>query len=351
MKIPNKFRIRVAALATIAALCAGTAYAATVLYETGSSLLYPLLNIWVPVYMSAHPGIVITTKSTGSGAGIVLSIKGLVQIGASDAYLSDIMAKEHPGILCIALAISSQAINYNLPGLNDKHIQLSGPLLAGIYLGKITKWNDPAIQAVNPGIDLPDHVIIPVHRLDESGDTFIFTQYLSDSTSSWAQTVKFGTSVSWRWVEGGLGANGNSGVVAALTATPYAVAYVGISYAGQIAKAGLGVAMLENASGQYVLPNAETVGAAAESVAADTPPDERVSMIYAKGANAYPIANYEYAIVKSQQPDSATTQAVRDFLTWAITNGNDIKYLSQVHFLPLPQSIVTLSKAEIAEIQ
>ncbi len=352
MKLTQKYRrTGIAALAVAAVIgVAGIAHAATTLVETGSSLLYPLFNIWVPDFTAANPGIQVTTTSTGSGAGIAQAIQGLVQIGASDAYMSNAQIAKNPTILNIPLAISSQAINFNLPGLNDKNIKLSGPILAGIYTGKITMWNDPKIKAANPGIDLPDHVIIPVHRLDGSGDTFIFTQYLAFSTPSWANTVRYGTTVSWPAVTGGIGANGNPGMVSAATANPYSIAYIGVSFANQVAKAGLGVAEIKNKDGNYELPTAETVGTAANSVVTKTPPDERISMVFAPGANAYPIANYEYAIINSAQPDAATASAVRTFLTWAVTAGNDMKYLSQVHFLPLPAAIVELSKTQIAKI-
>ena len=353
MKLTQKLRRSgIAALALAAALgAASAAHAATTLVETGSSLLYPLFNIWVPDFTAANPGIQLTTTSTGSGAGIAQAIKGLVQIGASDAYMSDPQVAKNPAMLNIPLAISSQAINYNLPGLSGKTLKLSGPILAGIYTGKITNWNDKAIKAANPGIDLPDHVIIPVHRLDGSGDTFIFTQYLSASTPSWASTLKYGTAVSWPAIPGEIGAKGNSGMLTAAAANPYSVAYIGVSYADQAAKAGLGVAELKNKDGDYVLPTSDTVGAAANSVVTDTPPDERISMIFAAGANAYPIANYEYAVVNSSQPDAATAGAVRTFLSWAVTTGNDAKYLDQVHFLPLPAAVVMLSQTQIAKIK
>jgi phosphate transport system substrate-binding protein len=352
VKLNLKRRLSGVATLALAAMigAAGTAHAATTLVETGSSLLYPLFNIWVPDFTAANPGIQVTTTSTGSGAGISQAIKGLVQIGASDAYMSDALVKKNPTMLNIPLAISSQAINYNLPGLNDKNIKLSGPILAGIYTGKITKWNDPAIKAANPGVDLPAHVIIPIHRLDGSGDTFIFSQYLADSTPSWASTLHYGTTLSWPAVSGGIGANGNTGMLAAAAANPYSIAYIGVSYANQVAKAGLGVAELKNALGAYVLPTNDTVGAAANSVVTNTPTDERISMIDSMGPNAYPIANYEYAIVNSKQPDAATAAAVQTFLTWAVTTGNDQKYLNQVHFLPLPAAIVILSKTQIANI-
>ena len=351
MKIlTNLLRSGVAALAIASA--AGAAHAQTVdvpLIESGSSLLYPLFNLWVASYAAEHAGADITTTSTGSGAGIAQSTKGLIQIGASDAYMSDAMVSAHPTMMSIPLAISSQAVNYNLPGIS--HLNLSGPILAGIYEGKITQWNDPAIAAANPGVNLPNHVIVPVHRLDGSGDTFIFTQYLAASDAGWASTLKYGTAVSWPAIAGEIGAKGNSGMLSAAAANQYSVAYIGISFADKAAAAGLGQAALLNKAGQYVLPTEETISAAAASVASSTPADERVSMIFAEGANAYPIVNYEYAIVNSQQPAAAMADAIRSFLTWAINEGNSPTFLNQVHFLPLPAAVKTLSQAQIDKIQ
>lgn len=352
MKIlTNLLRSGVAALA-IAAATAPVAHAQTVsvpLIESGSSLLYPLFNLWVSAYSSSHPGADITTTSTGSGAGIAQAIKGLVQIGASDAYMSDAMLKANPTMLSIPLAISSQAVNYNLPGI--AHLNLSGPILAGIYEGKITKWNDPAIAAANPGVSLPDHVIIPVHRLDGSGDTFIFTQYLAASDAGWASTLKYGTAVSWPAIAGAIGAKGNAGMLSAAAANPYSVAYIGISFADKVAAAGLGQAALLNKAGHYVLPTEENIAAAAQSIVDSTPPDERISMIFADGANAYPIVNYEYAIVNSHQPAPAMAAAIRDFLTWALNEGSAPSFMKPVHFLPLPPKVKELSLAQIAKIQ
>jgi phosphate transport system substrate-binding protein len=181
--------------------------------ETGSSLVYPLFNLWVPVYQKIDPNARITTQSTGSGTGISQSVEGIAQIGASDAYMSDALMKQHPEMLNIPLCISSQMVNYNLPGLNEKHIKLSGPVLAGIYQGKITKWNDSQIAALNPGVSLPDHAIIPIHRSDGSGDTFIFTQFLAFSTPEWANSLSYGTTISWPAVSGELGAVGNPGAI------------------------------------------------------------------------------------------------------------------------------------------
>lgn len=322
------------------------------LLETGSSLLYPLFNLWVPAYASTHSNVQITTQSTGSGTGIAMATNGSAQIGASDAYLSDALMKKNPGMLNIPLAISAQQINYNVPGLNDKHLKLSGPVLAGIYGGKITYWDDPAIAKINPGVTLPHHTIVPVHRTDGSGDTFIFTQFLSDSTPQWKGSIGAGLTVSWPPVQGGIGAEGNPGMVQAIEQNPYSLAYIGISWLDQATKAGMGEAMLQNRAGNFVLPDETSVKAAAAAMFKNTPKDERISLIYAPGAGSYPIINYEYAIIQEKQPNSTEAAALKTFLTWALSSdgGGSASYLNKVHFQPLPASVSRLSMSQVQKI-
>jgi len=340
-------------LTAAAAFSANAQAAQTSLLETGSTLLYPLFNLWVPAYTNAHPDIKITTQGTGSGTGIAQAISGVAQVGASDAYMSNGQIKQSPSILNIPLAISAQTINYNVPGLNNVHLKLDGPVLAGIYSGSIKNWNDAQIKALNPKVNLPDHAIVPIHRTDGSGDTFIFSQYLSSSTPSWSNSVGYGTTISWPAVQGGVGANGNPGMVQASQQTPYSIAYIGVSFHDQISKAGLGTAMLKNKAGNFVLPTKKTVNAAASAMNGKTPADERLSLVFAPGADSYPIINYEYAIVNAKQADATTATALRNLLDWAVspTGGNSAKYLDQVRFVPLPAKIAALSKAQIAKIQ
>jgi len=337
---------------TSTAMASGTSGGKISILETGSTLLYPLFNIWVPDYTGSHPNVQITTQGTGSGTGIAMASNGTAQIGASDAYMSDALLAQHPGVLNIPLAISAQQINYNLPGLNDKHLRLSGPVLAGIYSGKITNWDDAAIAALNPGVTFPNKAIIPVHRTDGSGDTFIFTQYLSDSTPAWNSSVGSGVSVSWPAVQGGIGAEGNPGMVQALQQNPYAIAYVGVSWLDQTNKAGLGEAKIENKDGNFLMPTPETIGAAAQAGFKGTPADERISLIFEPGANSYPIINYEYALVATKQPSAAMANALKAFLTWALdpNGGESASYLDKVHFQPLPASIIKLSQTQIDKI-
>ena len=323
------------------------------LLETGSTLMYPLFNLWVAGYSKAHPNVQITTQSTGSGTGVAQATSGVAQIGASDAYLSKPLVKAHPDLLNIPIAISSQMVNYNIPGLNNKQLKLSGPAIAGIYGGSIRYWDDQAIAKDNPGVKLPHEAIVPVHRTDVSGDTFIFTQYLSDSTPSWAGSTGYGTTVSWPAVQGGMGAEGNPGMVDALKGVPYSIAYVGVSFKNIVDKDGLGTALLLNRAGDFVTPDQADVCAAVKATAPNTPLDESASLIFAPGPKSYPIINYEYAIVKADQPSQTDAAALKNFLSWAIepSGGNSGKYLEAVNFAPLPPQIVKLSKEQIDKIR
>lgn len=338
---------------TIVTLTARPALAQRVtLLETGSTLLYPLFNLWVPAYTHTHPNLRITTQGTGSGTGIAQAISGVAQLGASDAYVSNAQMKQNPSIANIPLAISAQSVNYNIPGLNQTHLKFSGPVLAGIYEGQIRYWDDQAIRALNPGVRLPHKPITPIHRADGSGDTFIFSQYLSFSTPQWNQTVSYGTTISWPAVAGGIGAVGNPGMVQASQQNPYSIAYIGVSFASEIRKAGLGTAELQNRAGRFLLPNPKTISAAAAELVGKTPPDERLSLVFAPGANSYPIINYEYVIVNKQQANPVVAAAVKDFLLWAVNphEGNAPRFLKPVNFVALPAHVSELSKAQINQI-
>ena len=324
-----------------------------VLRESGSTLLFPLFEQWIADYDLIDPSVTLTAAPTGSGAGIAAAIAGTASIGASDAYLSDEATEQNPQILDIPLAISAQTVNYNLPGLNGVGVKLDGPTLAGIYSGEITEWDDAAIKAMNPGVALPHQTIIPIRRADASGDTFIFPQFLDFSTQSWEDALGYGTSVAWPDVAAEQTTIGNVGVAKAPAATPYSVGYVGISYQNEIAKAGLGTAPIENQNGKFVLPTMEKIAAAAAVLDPRTPPDERLSLVFATGDDSYPLINYEYAVVSKSQPDAATAAALRRFMLWAIAidGGNAPNYLSSIGFVPLPDFIRGLSEAQINEIQ
>jgi phosphate transport system substrate-binding protein len=323
------------------------------LSETGSTLLFPLLHAWAGAYHQRYPQISVTTGATGSGAGIAGASAGTVNIGASDAYLSSGDLVKNPKLLNIPLAISAQQVNYNLPGLKaNVHLRLNGTLLAQMYEGRITTWNDPAVAALNPGVTLPSTAVVPLHRSDSSGDTFLFTSYLSTHDPAWNSAIGYGTTVAWPGAAntGAAGRNGNSGMVAGCQAAPGCVAYVGISYLSAALTAGLGEAQLANASGQFMLPTASAISAAVATFVSSTPANETISMVNGPAAGGYPIVNYEYAVVSSKQPDAAKARDIKAFLHWAITTGNSPQYLGQVRFQPLAGAVVSLSDEQIAKI-
>ena len=322
------------------------------LNESGSTLLYPLFKIWVENYTANHPGVSITLNATGSEAGIKKAITGEVQIGASDVFMSDRQSRENPQVLNIPLCISAQMVNYNLPGLNTEKLKLDGTVLTGIYSGTIRDWDAAPIAALNPNLKLPHQAIIPVRRSEGSGDTYIFTQFLSFSDSKWSDDHGFGLTVQWPAVPGSLEAAGNEGMVQTIQKTPYSVGYVGVSYSKEIADAGLGTALLKNQAGNFLLPTKDAVEAAAAGLGTRTPADERLTIVLAPGDNAYPLIAYEYALVSNKQSDPAVATAIRNFLTWSIvpSETND-GYLDSVHFIPLPPQIWALSEAQIQSVK
>lgn len=321
------------------------------LSETGSTLLYPLWNIWAPAYQGRFSQVSLSTAGTGSGTGIADAANGTVNIGSSDAYLSSTQVTATPGLLNIPLAISYQVIAYNIPGLHA-HLKLNGTIIAGIYTGTIKNWNDTAIASLNPGVSLPNLPIVALHRSDGSGDTFLFTQYLSKQVASWASTISYGTTVAFPSISNGLGESGNGGMVTGCNATPGCIAYVGISYLAQILGDGMTYASLANGNGQYVLPTSTSVSAEAAAFSRQTPNNGTISMIDGKVNGGYPIINYEYAIVNKSQSSTSTAKAVRSVLEWAINPkfGNDAQYLSQVRFESLPPKVLAQSVAQIKKI-
>jgi phosphate transport system substrate-binding protein len=323
------------------------------LNETGSTLLYPLFQLWIPDYGHVATDVSLTAAATGSGAGVDAAIAGNARIGASDAYMSDEQVEKNRGILNVAVAISAQTVNYNIPGLNDKDLKLDGPTLAGIFTGVIKMWDAPEIAAMNPGVQLPHQAIIPIRREDASGDTFIFTQFLDFSAQTWGDKIGYGTAISWPTVEGEKVTTGNDGVVQALAATPYSVGYVGISFHEQIAKDSLGTAMLKNQSGKFLLPSADSISKGASQLDPRTPADERLTLVFAPGDDSYPLINYEYVVVSTKQTNPGTAEALRHFLLWAISadGGNAPKYLDTVGFIPLPTFIRALSENQINQIK
>ena len=330
---------------------AGPASGPQSLSETGSTLLNPVMRNWAAAYQQQHSNVTISTAATGSGKGIAEASAGQVDIGASDAYLSSGDLVTNPAMVNIPLAVSAQQVNYNLPGLRPAtHLKLNGKILALMYQGAITTWNDPRIAAINPGVALPHTRVVPLHRADSSGDTFLFTSYLSTQDAAWDRVTGYGTTVNWPPVPGARAETHNTGMVAGCEATPGCVAYIGITYLTSAANGGLGYASLRNALGDYEAPAPKTIGTAVASFVSTTPVNETISMVDGPAVTGYPIVNYEYAIVSTKQHSAAKARDIKSFLHWVITEGNAPQYLDRFRFQPLPASVVSLSDAQIAKI-
>jgi phosphate transport system substrate-binding protein len=326
--------------------------AKTTLTEDGSSLLFPYLEAVAAKFHTAFPTLGVNTEAGGSGLGISDAAAGNKDMGGSDAYLSPTERTQYAGLQDIPVVISSQSVDYNLKGI--KNLKLDGAVLGSIYEGKITMWNDAAIKALNPGVTLPAEKIVPIHREDSSGDTFLFTSFLTATNpTTWGKTVGENTTVNWPAVAGSASATGNPGMVQAAHATPGAVAYIGISAQATAVAAGLGQAELKNQSGKYLLPSPSTVDSAVSAALPSVPANLGGSLIYASGANSYPIVNFEYIMVKDAQKSTTIADAIQKFLDYVIspTEGSDAANLAADQFEALPPSMAAKSKAAIAAIK
>jgi phosphate transport system substrate-binding protein len=325
------------------------ASASLTLSETGSSLMAPLFSVWKSAYHSQFPQVILRTATSSSGTGIMSAATGRTDIGASDAYLSPADVTRYTHLANIPLAVAALMVICHVPGLNPStHLKLNGIVLARIFAGAITSWNDPAIKSLNPGVSLPGSAILLVHRSDSSGSTFLFTSYLNaQDPADWNSSL-IGTKVAWPEQPGELGASGSSSMISAVHAAPGSIGYVGVSYLTQVTQDHESEVALGNSAGNYVLPSADTIQAALASFT-NTPVNETISLINGSAAQAYPIINYEYAIVDTSQPSVTLAQDLRAFLTWAINIGT--AQLAKVNFQPLPQSTAVLSQAQIAEIR
>ena len=319
------------------------------LSETGSSLMAPLFALWGPAYHARFPQVRIGTASSSSGTGISSAAAGTTDIGASDAYLSPADVSKHTNLVNIPLAVAALMVIYHVPGLGPStHLKLDGKVLARIFGGRITTWNDPAIRDLNPGLTLPGTAIVLVHRSDTSGSTFLFTSYLNaQDPADWSSAL-IGTQVAWPGQPGEQGVTGSNGIIGTVQATPGAIGYVGVSYLSTVTRDGEGEAALGNSAGNYELPTASAIQAGLASFT-NTPANETMSLVNGSGADVYPIINYEYAIVSISQASTTLAQDLRAFLNWAIRTGT--AQLAQVNFQPLPPSLVTLSQAQIAKIK
>ncbi len=309
----------------------------------GATFPYPIYSKWFDVYAKENPGIKFNYQSIGSGGGIRMLSNRTVDVGASDAPMTDQQLSEAPGkILHFPSVMGADVVAYNLPGFTGT-LRLTGPVIADIFLGKITKWDDDSIKALNPGAAIPSQDIVVCHRSDGSGTTFIFVDYLSKVSPSWASDVGKGTSVKWPV---GLGGKGNEGVTALVQQTPGAIGYVELIYA---LNNKIPYAVLQNKAGNWVNASLDGVTAAAASVAGNMPADFRVSITDAPGADAYPISSFTWLLVYQKQTNKDVGEQIVKFLHWALTDGQ--KYAPELKYAPLPAEVVQKEMAQIQQIQ
>jgi phosphate transport system substrate-binding protein len=293
----------------------------------GATFPFPLYSKWFSEYNKLHPNLKFNYQSIGSGGGIKQFTDRTVDFGATDAPMKDDQIAKAPDVVHIPTVLGADVVAYNLPGVST--LRLSPETLANIFLGKITKWNDPSIATDNPGVKLPDQAISVAHRSDGSGTTFIFTDYLSKVSPEWKTKVGSGTSVNWPV---GLGGKGNEGVTGLVKSSPGSIGYVELVYAVQQK---LAVADIKNKEGSFIKPSLESITAAAAGV--DVPADYRVSITNPGGKTSYPIAGFTYLLVHKDAKDKAKGTALVNFLRWAITDGQALA--TPLDYAPLPKSL------------
>jgi len=309
----------------------------------GATFPYPIYSKWFDVYAKENPGIKFNYQSIGSGGGIRMLSNRTVEVGASDAPLTDQQLSEAPAkILHFPSVMGAVVIAYNLPGFTGA-LRLTGPVIADIFAGKIAKWDDNQIRTLNPGVAIPSTDIVVCHRSDGSGTSYIFTDYLSKVSSSWASDPGKGTSVKW---PAGLGGKGNEGVTALIQQTPGAIGYVELIYA---LNNHIPYAVIQNKAGNWVEASLDGVTAAAASLASSMPNDFRVSITDAPGANAYPLSSFTWLLVYQKQTNKETGEQIVKFLHWALTDGQ--KYAPDLKYAPLPAEVVQKETAQIDQIQ
>jgi phosphate transport system substrate-binding protein len=327
----------------------------------GATFPFPLIDTWRVEYPTVRPDVSINYQSIGSGGGVKQFTEKTVDFGASDAPLTANETQAAPGAVHIPETIGSVVAAYNINGVQEKGLRLTGPVLAGIFRGEITRWDDPQIAELNPDLPLPSQDIVVVHRSDGSGTTFIWTSYLSKVSPEWNQAIGAGKSVSWPV---GLGAPGNEGVANMIQSTPNSIGYVELAY---VLTTDMDYAFLQNQAGNFVEPSLESTGAAvaaatnnntqtsnnsttgASNTTSTTLPAgdaswEKVSLLDAPGADSYPIASFSYILLYKELSDNPRidsmekARALVDFVDWAITDGQ--QFAGELAYVPLPDSVV-----------
>jgi phosphate transport system substrate-binding protein len=328
------------------ALAVAPAVCQTTLNGAGATFPYPMYSKWFAEYHKVHSDVQINYQSIGSGGGIRQVTEGTVDFGASDMPMTDEQLKEAQAklktqLLNLPTVLGAVVPAYNIPGVNGE-VKFTPEALAGIFLGRITSWNDKAITSVNPEIKFPDQKIVVVHRSDGSGTTFIFTDYLSKVSADWKSQVGSNTSVRWPV---GLGGKGNEGVAGSIRQLAGTIGYVELIYALQNK---IPYGSVRNSAGDFVRASLESVTAAAAS-APKMPPDFRVSITNAPGKDAYPISSFTYLLIPVQSKDPAKGKILADFLDWMLANGQSMT--AALSYAPLPENVAAKEKEAIKQVK
>ena len=309
----------------------------------GATFPFPIYSKWFDEYKKLHPDVEVNYQSIGSGGGIRQLTNETVFFGASDGPMTNEQLATAPGvILHFPTVLGGVVPIYNIPGV-DGALKFTGPVLADIYLGKITKWNDPSITKLNPGVALPGTDIAVVHRSDGSGTTYIFVDYLSKVAPEFKSKVGVSTSVNWPT---GVGGKGNEGVSGLVKQTPGAIGYVELIYATQNK---IAYGSVQNVAGEFVLSSLQSVTAAAAAAAKEMPKDFRVSITNAPGKGVYPISSFTWLLFYENPKDKARAKIMVDFFKWALTDGQ--KYCADLGYAPLPKDVVALEMDALRKIK
>ncbi len=330
------------AAATVAATV-GLAAQAVQINGAGATFPYPIYSKWFAEYNKVRPNVQINYQSIGSGGGIRQITQETVFFGATDGPMTGDQLRAAPGkIFHFPTVLGAVVPVYNIQGVDDE-LKFTGPVLADIFLGKITRWNDPAIAKLNAGVKLPASDITVVHRSDGSGTTYIWVDYLAKVSAEWKQKVGVNTSVRW---PAGVGGKGNEGVAGLVRQSPNSIGYVELIYALQNK---IDYGSVQNAAGKFVRASIESTTAAAAAAVSKMPADFRVSITNAPGDSAYPIASFTWLLLYENPKNKQQAKVMVDFMKWALTDGQ--KYAAQLGYAPLPESVVKLELAQLAKIR
>ncbi len=336
-----------ALLCVLSAVGVGASRAAVLINGAGATFPYPMYSKWFSEYNKLHPDIQINYQSLGSGAGIQQVTEGTVDFGASDGPMNEDQLKAFRmkrgfGVLHFPTVLGADVPTYNVPGVATD-LNFTPEALAGIFLGKITKWNDPEIAKANPGVNLPAKDIVVVHRSDGSGTTYVWVDYLAKVSPEWKQKVGVGTSVNWPV---GLGAKGNEAVSGQVKQTANSIGYVELIYAIQNK---LPYGKVRNSSGTFVKADLASVSAAASGAVENMPDDFRVSITNAPGKDAYPVSSFTWLLIPEKIQDATKRKMITDFLTWMLNDGQNLT--EPLSFAKLPKAVVSKELKAISKIQ